>query len=397
MHCADCHFSQDEHGNGQLYAEYGNNIEIECQDCHGNTDAYTNLRTSGPAAPAGGTDLRLGTTPFGQRRFIWVNGKLFQRSMLNPGMQWEVIQVKDTITPGNAHYNERSAYAKTIQRDGTTWGASSSAELRARRREDDLLRLPHLVDDVVLRLPSAAGAEREDRGASLRRRRDAKLRLVQPAGHPHRRLHARRQRHDEGTSPRAGALVVSALVISSTNALRDRIYIQQPPISSPGYSSQAFNAHVPHTVRSRETQGCGSCHVTKENDNNAWLAQLLLQGTNFVNFIGRYAYVAEGKGGFEAVVRDGVGRAAGGDRLVAAQDRLSRLLREASAEARWSCRPRTSTTATTRSLQLRGEYLYSANGEEGFERLRRRQHRQQGFLRAHRHRSRSRRSASARS
>ena len=101
MHCADCHFSQDEHGNGQLYAEYGNNIEIECQDCHGNTDAYTNLRTSGPAAPPGGTDLRLGTTPFGQRRFIWVNGKLWQRSMLNPGMQWEVIQVKDSITPGN--------------------------------------------------------------------------------------------------------------------------------------------------------------------------------------------------------------------------------------------------------------------------------------------------------
>src|SRR5256885_3159746 len=93
----------------------------------------------------------------------------------------------------------------------------------------------------------------------------------------------------------------SALVISSTTALRDRIYIQQPPISSPGYSSQAFNPHVPHTVRTRETQGCGSCHVTKENDNNAWLAQVLLQGTNFVNFIGRYAYVAEGKGGFEGI------------------------------------------------------------------------------------------------
>ena len=23
MHCADCHFAQDEHGNGQLYGEYG--------------------------------------------------------------------------------------------------------------------------------------------------------------------------------------------------------------------------------------------------------------------------------------------------------------------------------------------------------------------------------------
>jgi hypothetical protein len=32
--------------------------------------------------------------------------------------------------------------------------------------------------------------------------------------------------------------------------------------------------------------------VSQQNDNNAWLAQLLLQGTNFVNFMGRYVYVA---------------------------------------------------------------------------------------------------------
>src|SRR6059058_6189044 len=92
----------------------------------------------------------------------------------------------------------------------------------------------------------------------------------------------------------------SALVISPTNALRERIYIQQPPISSPGFSSQAFNPHVPHTVRAKETQSCSSCDVSKENDNNAWLAQLMLQGTDFVNLLGRYAYVAEGDKGFDA-------------------------------------------------------------------------------------------------
>ena len=31
------------------------------------------------------------------------------------------------------------------------------------------------------------------------------------------------------------------------------------------------------------------------------MAQLLLQGTNFVNFFGRYVYVGEGHHGFEAV------------------------------------------------------------------------------------------------
>jgi hypothetical protein len=127
MHCADCHFSQDEHGNGQLYGEYGNNIEIECQDCHGTTNAYTNLRTSGPAAPNGGTDLRLGTTPFGQRRFLWFNGKLLQRSMVNPGMEWEVVQVKDTITPGHARYNEKS---RTRRRSKTPTAPSRTATRR---------------------------------------------------------------------------------------------------------------------------------------------------------------------------------------------------------------------------------------------------------------------------
>jgi hypothetical protein len=41
----------------------------------------------------------------------------------------------------------------------------------------------------------------------------------------------------------------SALVLSSTNINRERIYVQQPPISAAGYSSQAFAPHFPHTVR----------------------------------------------------------------------------------------------------------------------------------------------------
>ena len=35
-----------------------------------------------------------------------------------------------------------------------------------------------------------------------------------------------------------------------------------------------------------------SCHISRDGDNNAWMAQLLMQGTNLVNMMG-YAYVAE--------------------------------------------------------------------------------------------------------
>ncbi len=50
---------------------------------------------------------------------------------------------------------------------------------------------------------------------------------------------------------------------------------------------------MPHTVRATETRGCADCHVSSRNDNNAWMAQLLMQGTQFYNFLGRYVYVAE--------------------------------------------------------------------------------------------------------
>jgi hypothetical protein len=84
----------------------------------------------------------------------------------------------------------------------------------------------------------------------------------------------------------------SAVLVSSRNQNREWIYHQQQTVSAEGFNGQAFNTHVPHTVRGKETQTCTDCHVSKDKDNNAWLAQVMLQGTNFVNFMGRYIYVA---------------------------------------------------------------------------------------------------------
>ena len=56
MHCVDCHFEQDMHGNGKLYGEVRAAIEIECIDCHGTVDAKSHshdLRAG--RARAGGT------------------------------------------------------------------------------------------------------------------------------------------------------------------------------------------------------------------------------------------------------------------------------------------------------------------------------------------------------
>jgi hypothetical protein len=88
----------------------------------------------------------------------------------------------------------------------------------------------------------------------------------------------------------------SALVLSSKNSNRERIYVQQPPISASGYSSQAMNPHYPHTERKTETKGCSDCHLDRDGDNNAIVAQTLGYGTQFINFTGLNAYVGTGKG-----------------------------------------------------------------------------------------------------
>src|SRR6202167_5776319 len=107
MHCVDCHFEQDSHGTGMLYGEPRAAIELDCTDCHGTIAQRATLHTSGPAAPAGGTPLEALLTPWGQRRFEWRDGKLYERSEVEQGKEWEVVQTLDSITPGNPHYSEK--------------------------------------------------------------------------------------------------------------------------------------------------------------------------------------------------------------------------------------------------------------------------------------------------
>src|SRR5207244_7469763 len=67
-------------------------------------------------------------------------------------------------------------------------------------------------------------------------------------------------------------------------------------------SGNAPNNDVVHRAGTVETKSCTDCHVSSQNDNNATMAQLLMQGTNYVNFIGRYCWVAAGEHGLAGVV-----------------------------------------------------------------------------------------------
>jgi hypothetical protein len=129
MHCVDCHFLQDMHGNGLLYGEPRQVTSVECVDCHGTVGSRPTLITSGsggdfdPATKTQrGIDLLKTSNVSWGARFRWEGKKLIQRSSLAPDREWEVPQVIDTIDPKSPRYNAKSAYAKTLRRNGKDWG-----------------------------------------------------------------------------------------------------------------------------------------------------------------------------------------------------------------------------------------------------------------------------------
>src|SRR5262249_36548710 len=139
----------------------------------------------------------------------------------------------------------------------------------------------------------------------------------------------------------------------------------QQTVSTPGFSGQAYSTFVPHTVRAHETKQCSDCHVSAANDNNAWLAQLTLQGTNFMNFMGRYVYVATGKKGFEAIAvaeHDEPEAIYGSDlHRIAYPDDYKKFVdhhRELSTAYEHQ--------GNVLDIQARGEYAYAALGRGGF-------------------------------
>jgi hypothetical protein len=243
MQCVDCHFSQDNHGSGHLYGEVAAAVEIDCKDCHGTATTMPNLRTSGPAAGQYGMDLSVIRNSDGSKRFEWIGDKLIQRSAVTPGLQWEVSLVKNSVTPGNPRYNAKAARAKLMSRDtrGQSWGTDVPPNQFA--HSDDSMEcytchtswttscggchLPIEANWKTTRNRYEGGETRNYATYNPQVARDEIFMIG-------------RRGPTEGFKY-APVRSSSALVLSSTNANRDRIYVQQPPIAASGYSSQAMN------------------------------------------------------------------------------------------------------------------------------------------------------------
>jgi hypothetical protein len=362
MHCVDCHFEQDVHGDGMLRGETRAAVEIDCVDCHGTVEAKATLRTSGPASR--GRSLATLLTPFGTPRFLQREGRILQGSMVEEGKEWEIPQVVDTITPGHPRYSERSRLAKTLRRDGRTWGRPGPAGELAHAGSRMTCYACHtsytpscfgchLSQRANTRKPSLhneGGETRNWTSYNFQTLRDDIHFLARDGTVTGNRI--------------APARSSCAVVVSSQNQDREWVYFQQPTVSSAGFAGTAFSTFVPHAVRGEETRGCTDCHVSEAGDNNAWLASVLMQGTGLVNYIGRHLWVGEGEGGFEAVTvtEPEEPQAVIGSRLH--ELAYSEAFRE-HVGRRMQLREAFGRGGRVLSLQVRGEYLFTAEGSEG--------------------------------
>lgn len=367
MQCLDCHFGQDNHGNGKLYGETRNAVEIDCVDCHGTAGKRPTLITSGPASPKGGTALSALRTPFRERRFYWDGDRLFQRSMMDPKLEWEIKQVADVVSPGSANYNEKARLAKTIQKDGSTWGNSSAAPNTLAHANDRMTCYAchtswtptcfgcHLSMSANRKTPMLHNEGLETRNFTqynFQVLRDDSFFLGRDGTVTGNRI--------------APVRSACAILVSSQSQSRSWLYYMQQTISAEGFSGQAFSTFVPHTVRTTETKKCTDCHVSSTGDNNAWMANLVLQGTNFMNFMGHNVWVAAGRAGFEGVAvaeRDEPPAIIGSDlhRLAYPQQHRKHV-----AAGMKLAQAHHHPGENVLDVQQRGEYLYAALGEGGF-------------------------------
>ncbi|OZA36065.1 MAG: hypothetical protein B7X92_07810 [Novosphingobium sp. 17-62-9] len=423
---ADCHFAQDSHGNGLIYGEVANAVEIGCKDCHGTPDAYPTLLTSNLAAPEKGTNLSLLRNADGQRRFEWfteADGRrvLIQRSIIDPNLSWRMSLVKDSVdarfagkmdSTGAPIFNPKAARAKLMAKSASDdgeykFGTGIPKEARAHRDDDMACFTCHLswtTSCAGCHLPieanwkSATHKYEEDytRNYATYNPQVARDDMFQLGKHQRNKSSGSDPvQFDAAGNPVSGKAITapirstSALILSSTNINRERIYVQQPPISSIGYSSQAFAPHFPHTVRKNETKQCTDCHVSADEDNNAVMAQLLLLGTNYVNFVGMNAWFGLA-GGFEAVrvtewdepqavIGSYLHRYAYPDYWMQHVEKNGRELKNWTRGKPFDSKLSGETTGqeqfanvvegtkdAVRCLQMRGEYMFVAEGSGGF-------------------------------
>ena len=158
----------------------------------------------------------------------------------------------------------------------------------------------------------------------------------------------------------------SAVVVSSQDLNRQTIYFQQQTVSAEGYAGQAFNTHVPHTVRTTETKTCTDCHRVGAGRQQRGHVAIAAARHELRQFHGALRLRRDRKGGIEAVAvteKDEPQAVIGSE--------LHRIAYPKEFAAHEKRHGELTTAVHHKSenalgVQVRGEYVYIADGSGGF-------------------------------
>ena len=184
---------------------------------------------------------------------------------MTPDLRWEVPQTIDTIDPESSHYNAKSAYAKTLRRDGKAWGDVPD--------KDCAREFAHDNSNVSCQICHTSWAT-SCFGCHLPMRVNQRTSLNKFEGMTTRNFTSYNPQvvRDDvfqlgvDSTVKSNRLAVlrssSAVIVGSQNGNREWVYSQQQTVSAEGYSGQAFNPHFPHTTSGKgTTKNCTDCHA----------------------------------------------------------------------------------------------------------------------------------------
>ena len=319
MHCIDCHFMQDVHGDGNVYSTNWDAIEIECEDCHG-ANQRTNFLTSGPN---GGNDMRIPVNenlePFFEER----NGQVIQRSRVNTGLEWVVPQ---TIDASNASPYAREAhdpeYHVAEPGQGSEFeGEQGQSQLTRAKVECATCHNGFLTNCLNCHIDI-------DIGDKQRKLVDAQTGSVTASAgeneiwlrNRHNRGHINfqllgllRSTFSMGVSGsteqgrlglfRSSMQVTASVTDQNGDSLRDNLSFTtfntkeaNSGRMNAALSGVAMNQTMAHTVRPDEARGCEMCHSLVDNNgrtrNEHLMAYSFGVGTGSIPVLGDYVYAA---------------------------------------------------------------------------------------------------------
>jgi len=329
MHCIDCHFLQDVHGDGHVYSTNWDAIEIECEDCHGTNDARATLVTSGPN---GGNDLTRAVNDDHQPFFERNGSTYLQRSRVTPGVFWTIPQTTDSQSTyaREAHSPQHIAGLDANLRGlGSEFAGMQGASKLTTAKLDCHTCHSSWVHNCM-------GCHVDlNLGDPQRKKVDGAGNIVQSAGENETWLsnsnnpaHVNFQLLGQLRSPfvlgvgskaEAGRLMpyrssmqvhLNVTGADGHTAFNDLTFTTFQNVDgnsgrmNVATSGVALNQTMPHTVRPKEARGCEVCHALVDAQgrvrNEHVLAQTYGLGTGSYPFVGDWA-LAAGTGGIELV------------------------------------------------------------------------------------------------